>query len=806
MDILWKDPRALYGLWLLVPVALLLLHGHRRRRRARERFADAAMAPRLMPRRTRARAWARDGLLLAGLASLVLAGARPLWGLYFDTVTRKGADLMVLLDVSRSMLSRDVPPSRLERAKSDVRDLLKRVEGDRVGLIAFAGKAVVACPLTADRGYFESVLAEASPDTAPRGGTAIGDAIRKALTSLERTEERDQALILITDGEDHDSFPEEAAALAAGRGVKIFAVGMGDPVEGARVPVVDPEGNRGYMKYEGKEIWSKMDEALLRKIALDTGGAYIPARTSDYDLGEIYEKHLAKLAAGSYEEGRRERHHERFQLFLALGLACLAGRLLMEPFARRAAILLLLAVPVHAGEPEGDVSQGLAAFRAGEFEKARGHFAAASKAAPEDPIPAFDEGAALHALGKAEDAKERYLVAAGASDPAVASRARHNLGTLAAEQARALFGKDPLHAPPATRKQGLELLDAAEGHLRACLDLDPHDDAARRNLERIKLWRKRMEDAWKKQDQQQEDILKKLEELMKRQRALRIAKGPADDQEKLADLTAAFPVAGKEPVERMRAAAAALRESRLPEATRAQAQAYDLLDTRWGQIAPFERVVGEAVRVQQENLAAKDLPLAADDEGRVGRLAALFAAKAQEKRTGPGEGGTPPPEPPTNPRPGQPAQSPEPPDPRKKAIELSPRIQELARGAEADLSAGNADQALPKEKEALDLLKQILPPQDQQKDKQQRNDQQKKDQEQKKKDEQQKQDRQKQQAQQEEQQRKDQQQAQQEPQQLSPEQVEALLRKAEERERAYKEKKKEQEKAAAVAAGVKRDW
>ncbi|MEO8498506.1 MAG: VWA domain-containing protein, partial [Planctomycetota bacterium] len=254
---------------------------------------------------------------------LIFAAARPRWGVYFEDVQSRGVDMFVLLDVSRSMLAEDVAPNRLERAKSDIRDLLQYLQGDRVGLIAFAGAAVVQTPLTTDQGFFRLVLDDTDSDSAPRGGSLIGDAIRTALEAMEPRQDRDQVIVLITDGEDHDSFPTEAAKAAAERDVKVICVGLGDTEEGRRIPIRDEAGNLSYMKHDGQEVWSKMDEAVLKEIAVTTKGAYIPAKTTAYDLGKVYSDHLAGLTRGEINAEKRKRYRERFQLFVVLGLAAL---------------------------------------------------------------------------------------------------------------------------------------------------------------------------------------------------------------------------------------------------------------------------------------------------------------------------------------------------------------------------------------------------------------------------------------------------------------------------------------------------
>jgi Ca-activated chloride channel family protein len=331
----WENPTVLLGLWILPLLAGLLVYAHRKRVSAARSFAEEAMVERLMPPLRSPRPWVKGGIVLAGLGLLIVAAARPRFGVYFEQVTQRGVDLFVLLDVSRSMTAEDVAPNRLERAKSDIRDLLGQLVGDRVGLIVFAGKPVTKVPLTDDHGFFRMVLDEVDVLSAPRGGSLIGDAVRKALEAMPEARDRDQVVVLITDGEDHDSFPQEAARAAAQRHVKIFTVGLGDSGDGARIPVRQPSGLE-YLKYEGQEVWSKVDERLLEEMALETGGAYIPAGTRAYDLGQVYRDHLAGLTRGEARSEKRKRYREQFQLFVCLGLGLLLAEMAIPGYRRPA--------------------------------------------------------------------------------------------------------------------------------------------------------------------------------------------------------------------------------------------------------------------------------------------------------------------------------------------------------------------------------------------------------------------------------------------------------------------------------------
>jgi Ca-activated chloride channel family protein len=152
---------------------------------------------------------------------------------------------------------------------------------------------------------------------------------------MEPRHDRDQVIVLITDGEDHDSFPAEAAKAAAERSVKVICVGLGDTEEGMRIPFRDETGKLSYMKHDGQEVWSKMDEALLKDIALTTSGAYIPAKTRAYDLGQVYSQHLAGLTRGTINAERRKRYRERFQLFVVVGLAAILLEMVVPGYPRK---------------------------------------------------------------------------------------------------------------------------------------------------------------------------------------------------------------------------------------------------------------------------------------------------------------------------------------------------------------------------------------------------------------------------------------------------------------------------------------
>lgn len=262
-------------------------------------------------------------LLMAAFALIIMALTRPKWNPRTREIKRQGRDVVILLDTSRSMLAEDLRPNRLQRAKLAITDLMERLGGDRIGLITFAGSTTVKCPLTQDYAFLRLALEQITTESTARGGTNVGDAIRKAAQDVFDAQLKEyKDLILITDGDDLEgSFPVEAAKQAGEKGIRIIAVGLGDPAEGARIPVTAPDGSRTFLKYEGKEVWTRLDEKTLREAAAATpGGAYIPVQTGAFDLGGLYEDLVRKAEKRELEEAAIIEYDEKFQIFLALAL------------------------------------------------------------------------------------------------------------------------------------------------------------------------------------------------------------------------------------------------------------------------------------------------------------------------------------------------------------------------------------------------------------------------------------------------------------------------------------------------------
>jgi len=316
MNLQFVNGWVLFLLWLVLALAALWLMLYRRRQRALHSFLAEPMLEKLAPSTRPFRFYWQLALVQVGLLLLLIAAARPQWGMEERTVFQRGRDLIIALDVSRSMLARDVHPNRLQRAKTDIQDLLRELHGDRVALLTFRGHAVQLCPLTTDYAYLEQILDDVTVESAPRGETNIGDAIEKALAAFESDEGAHRAMILISDGEDLAGQARAAAEKAKAEGVVIFTVGLGDP-KGARIPGASKSDP--YLTYQGKEVVSRLQHETLKEIAEITGGAYVPVGVANVKLGKLYSEHLSKITARDLEESLQKRMIERYQLFLLPG-------------------------------------------------------------------------------------------------------------------------------------------------------------------------------------------------------------------------------------------------------------------------------------------------------------------------------------------------------------------------------------------------------------------------------------------------------------------------------------------------------
>ena len=302
-------------LWFLPLVGLSLAICCRQKKRTIERFADPELLTRLTGEELAGKNFLKGFFLISGLGMMLFALAGPRWGSHYQEVSQKGVDIMIVLDVSSSMLVSDVKPDRLERARREISDFIKVVQGDRVGLVAFSGAAFIQCPLTLDYGALSMFLNALHPDLIPVPGTDLGAAIERAISSFDTQSETDRVVLLITDGEDNENQGLQAAREAARDGIKIFVFGIGDPSGG---PVPAGEGKGGFKKdKDGNLILSKLNEEGLSEIASITGGSYIRSVAGDLDLDLLYFEGIrSRTEAATLKSGKIKVYEERFAIFV----------------------------------------------------------------------------------------------------------------------------------------------------------------------------------------------------------------------------------------------------------------------------------------------------------------------------------------------------------------------------------------------------------------------------------------------------------------------------------------------------------
>ena len=498
----------LLWLLLLVPIAVLAYGiAFAARRRALRRLGNPVLIARMSEATSVPRKVARAALLCLTLGLVGLALARPQAGGRARLEKQRGIDIIVALDFSKSMLAKDIYPSRLERAKRELERLMDRLSGDRVGLVAFAGETLTYPPTT-DYDAVKLFWRDLSPSDMPVGGTAIGRALMSGIDMLSRLrqsggETRDQVILLLTDGEETESQPLEAADQAAKLAIKVFAVGIGSR-SGELVPELgENEQAAGYIKdKDGKYVTSRLDEDLLSKIAAKTGGGYLRADAQHFGV-EAIEAALAGLKRTESDTRLVKQYDEVFEylllpaLLLLLIEACMGERRRagkqVRPSARpsdgaRAAALLALFLPfLGAWNPmernNRAVESGNASMKGGKAEEALADYDKAVGELPNDPGAHFNRGNALFALSRFEEASAEFLRGTQSTEPGLKASAFYNL-------ANAYFKNDKY--------------SEAIAAYRHALSLDPSNGRAKWNLE-LALQKKKEEDKKKEDDKNKDD-------------------------------------------------------------------------------------------------------------------------------------------------------------------------------------------------------------------------------------------------------------------------------------------------------------
>lgn len=329
-------PERVHALWIAILALAVLTALELRGRGSVGALLSPVMQRRLVVRPSAARIAARLALIGVALIAGVLALMRP--QARGETVavagSRMAADVMVVLDVSKSMLAEDVGPNRLERAKAEIGRMARDLRGHRLGLVAFAGRAALLCPLTPDEAFFDLVLDGVDVRSVARGGTRIGDAVRLAVRSFPAGPGA-KLIVLITDGEDHESFPVDAAKEARDAGVRIVAIGLGQE-EGSEIVITDPKtGAKSPLLHDGAPVITRLDGATLQEMATLTEGVYVPAGTSALDLDAIVREHVQPILREELDAAVRFVPAERYAWLVVIALVALAGAAWVGANARR---------------------------------------------------------------------------------------------------------------------------------------------------------------------------------------------------------------------------------------------------------------------------------------------------------------------------------------------------------------------------------------------------------------------------------------------------------------------------------------
>ncbi len=316
----WGSWEQINFIWL-VPLFIVMFAWFGRQARKRlARFAPLALSQRLVSGQRRAGEKVKFVLLIVAVALVAVALARPQWGAKQMQVKRSGVDLMVALDTSYSMAAEDIPPNRLAKAKKEVEKLAQALGGNRVGLLVFAGDSVVECPLTTDVSTLKMFLGAVGYNAAMRGGTDITGAIQKAAAALALSNAKSKIIVLVTDGEDNEGAPLEAAKKAAAQGIRIYTVGLGSE-SGSPIPMRDEDGKLlGYKKDKaGQMVFTKLDTSMLRKIADATGGLFVSSSGGGLDISPVIDS-IGKQEKSAIGESKFTIYEERFQIPLAAAL------------------------------------------------------------------------------------------------------------------------------------------------------------------------------------------------------------------------------------------------------------------------------------------------------------------------------------------------------------------------------------------------------------------------------------------------------------------------------------------------------
>jgi len=324
MEVLkFDNPEYLHLLWGAPILLFFFIWVVKQKKKLISRFGKLESLQKMMKQYSVRKRNLKISFIILSYVFFVFAFANPQIGTKLEDVKREGVDIIVALDVSKSMLAEDIKPNRLQKAKHELSQLIDLLQGDRIGLVAFAGIPHVQCPLTLDYSAAKLFLGIIDVDLIPQPGTAVGSAIEASVKAFNSEDRKHKVLILITDGEDHETDPLEAAKIAEQQGVKIYTIGIGSP-QGVPIPEYDRYGrSSGFKKdRQGGVVTTKLDVLTLQKIAFQTGGKFYQATTGEAELDEIY-KEISELEKKELVSKQFSQYEDRFQIFLIIGFLLL---------------------------------------------------------------------------------------------------------------------------------------------------------------------------------------------------------------------------------------------------------------------------------------------------------------------------------------------------------------------------------------------------------------------------------------------------------------------------------------------------
>lgn len=321
----FADFNLIYLFWLVLLLIIFLVYRFQVYQKLLNNFAESKLLNEIADTGQIKLRQRRFVLLVIAFVLSIVALMRPQWGFEWQEVRREGIDILLAIDTSKSMLTQDVRPNRLERTKLAVKDLVRKLKGDRIGLIAFAGDAFLMCPLTVDYNGFLLSLNDLDTDTVPRGGTNIETAIKEGLKSYEKVNPKYKAIVVMTDGDNLEGDPMSVTKKAKEQNVRIYSIGIGTR-EGELIQITDDKNQKTFLKDDnGNYVKSRLNEKLLEDVALATGGAYIRASGAEFGLDTIYEEQLMKMEKQEFQNKMQKKYFERFQIPLGLAFIFLCA-------------------------------------------------------------------------------------------------------------------------------------------------------------------------------------------------------------------------------------------------------------------------------------------------------------------------------------------------------------------------------------------------------------------------------------------------------------------------------------------------